>query len=79
MTLKKVISGSKLTNFIQKGSESSIKDIQLKGVSYVINPNDVQILKNAKGDEILGSGNFGVVKKGLWNSPNGSKVALKFN
>ncbi|CAF0851567.1 unnamed protein product [Brachionus calyciflorus] len=73
--ITKMLSTTKFTNLIQKGEESpSTKDLKLNGVSFVINPKDIEILKNKNGEEILGSGNFGVVKKGLWNSPNGTKI-----
>jgi len=55
------------------GSKSN--ELSLQPVSVLINANDIQILKNEKGhDEVLGVGNFGIVKEAVWNSHNGSKV-----
>jgi len=55
------------------GSKSN--ELSLQPVSVLINANDIQMLKNEKGhDEVLGVGNFGIVKEAVWNSHNGSKV-----
>ncbi len=49
----------------------------MKPVSYLINPADIEITKNAKGkEEILGSGQFGVVKKAIWSTHTGQKVKI---
>jgi hypothetical protein len=49
-------------------------------VSFIINSNDIEILKTNKGeDEVLGYGHFGIVKKAVWTTHTGSriKVAVK--
>ena len=50
-------------------------------VSYLINPNDIQIVKDNKNEDmILGSGNFGFVKKAIWTRPDSNikvSVAVK--
>ena len=59
------------------GSKSN--DFIVQPVSVLINANDIQIVRNEKGqDEVLGVGNFGIVKKAVWNSHTGSKV-IKYN
>ncbi len=60
-------------------SSSSIKSneshSQHQPVSVLINSNDIQILKNNQNqDQVLGVGNFGIVKKAIWNSHTGAKV-----
>ena len=62
-------------SFRQKNNSSKLNSqLSTQSVSFIINPNDIKILKSNKGDDILGSGNFGVVKKAVWTTPNGSKV-----
>jgi hypothetical protein len=54
---------------------------QKQQVSFLINPNDIQIVRNDKNEEIvLGAGNFGYVKKALWTHPDSKtkiNVAVK--
>jgi hypothetical protein len=53
-------------------------DESLSGpVSFIINPNDIEMLKNKSGkDEVLGIGHFGIVKKAVWTTHTGSRVTL---
>lgn len=75
----RVLSKKKIVAHIQKGNESAMKtDSKLNGVSFIINSKDIEICKNKNEEEILGKGNFGIVKKGIWKSPNGSKVVDYF-
>ena len=49
----------------------------VESVSQLISSNDIQILRNKAGsEEILGCGNFGVVKKAIWTKQNGTKVTV---
>jgi hypothetical protein len=68
----------KTTNQNLKSNTDKSKDtdvVSSKSVSLIINPSDVQIIKNKSGaDEILGTGHFGVVKRALWTTFSGSKV-----
>lgn len=47
-----------------------------RAVSFLINSTDVEFVKNPKTneDEILGSGQFGVVKKAIWTTFSRQKV-----
>ncbi|RNA39917.1 activated CDC42 kinase 1 [Brachionus plicatilis] len=70
----RVLSKRKIVNQIQNGSTKS--QVKLNGISIVINPKDIEICKNKTGEEIIGKGNFGIVKKGIWKSPNGQKITV---
>lgn len=64
------INKKKEIKFDDTGSIST--DSGVKPVSVIINPNDIEFIKS--GNEILGSGNFGVVKKAVWSTHEGAKV-----
>ena len=45
-----------------------------KPVSFLIKPNDVQFTSSRSGGDILGHGQFGVVRKAIWTTHTGAKV-----
>ena len=50
-----------------------------KPVSFLIKPTDIQFTSSRSGGDILGHGQFGVVRKAVWCTHTGAKVSsLKF-
>lgn len=65
------------TKIFSSNKKLNQTSIETKPVSVLINPTDIQILKNTKNqDEILGVGNFGIVKKAIWSSHTGCTVQV---
>lgn len=66
-----------ITNRLFNTSNKKSTDSLNSSVSVIISPQDIEFLKNSKGqDDILGKGNFGLVKKALWSSHTGAKIQV---